>query len=519
LAAVNDAANAAGGTVGWTYTVDNAKAQYLAKGETVTETYTVTLDDQNGSTTTQDVVITITGTNDIPVLSGAQATLAAGQEDKPYIVNVDDLLKGYTDIDGDSLSVAGITANHGTVVDNLDGTYTVTPTANYNGSITLHYSVTDSHGGISLATQSFVLEAVNDPAIITGETRGSVTEAGSGNNGGTATVTGDLQASDVDNPNDAFQPVATATASANHYGSYTVSPAGVWTYTLDNNNATVNALNSGSSLSDSFKVYSQDGTEQVVQITINGANDIVPVVLPSAYVGADDPNDYDNAGPGPGTLAGVGTNKDDLLVGTNSSTGDTISADNGDDTIYGYGGNDTILGENGKDKIYGGAGNDSIEGNNHEDIIYGGSGNDMLLGHSHNDQLYGGSGSDVINGGEGTDTIYGGYGADQLTGGADADTFVFLSTRDTNDTITDFASTIDKIDLSAIDANTGLASSQGFAWGGQQAGAAVLAHSVTYHAVTGGLVVLADTDGDVSSAEFMLTLTGTTALSEGDFKL
>src|SRR5206468_5516362 len=43
----------------------------------------------------------------------------------------------------------------------LDGTFTITPSANYNGTVSLSYDVTD--GDLSVAaSQSFVLAAVND---------------------------------------------------------------------------------------------------------------------------------------------------------------------------------------------------------------------------------------------------------------------------------------------------------------------------------------------------------------------
>src|SRR5439155_9135321 len=67
------------GSVGWTYTLNNAAAQYLAAGQQVIETYTVSVDDGHGGTTTQDVVVTITGTNDVPVIGGVST--GAVQED------------------------------------------------------------------------------------------------------------------------------------------------------------------------------------------------------------------------------------------------------------------------------------------------------------------------------------------------------------------------------------------------------------------------------------------------------
>ena len=76
-----------------------------------------------------------------------------------------------------------------------------------------------------------------------------------------------------DNPSDAWTAVGTATASTNGYGTYTLTAAGAWDYTLDNSNAAVQALNVGQTLTDTFTVTTVDGTAQLVTITINGAND------------------------------------------------------------------------------------------------------------------------------------------------------------------------------------------------------------------------------------------------------
>ena len=56
------------GSLGWTFTLDNDDPilQSLAVGQTITQVYTVTVSDGHGGTVTQDVTITITGTNDSP---------------------------------------------------------------------------------------------------------------------------------------------------------------------------------------------------------------------------------------------------------------------------------------------------------------------------------------------------------------------------------------------------------------------------------------------------------------------
>src|SRR4029079_12730097 len=54
---VTEAANATDGSIGWSYTVDNSAAQYLAQGETAVEKYDVTLDDGHGSVVTETVTV------------------------------------------------------------------------------------------------------------------------------------------------------------------------------------------------------------------------------------------------------------------------------------------------------------------------------------------------------------------------------------------------------------------------------------------------------------------------------
>ena len=99
------------------------------------------------------------------------------------------------------------------------------------------------------------INGADDAAAIIGETTGSVVEAGGVDNltPGTLTATGDLNSIDVDgnNPSDAWIAVGT-TASTRGYGTYTLTDAGLWTYTLDNSNADVQALNAGETLIDTF---------------------------------------------------------------------------------------------------------------------------------------------------------------------------------------------------------------------------------------------------------------------------
>ena len=63
---------------------------------------------------------------------------------------------------------------------------------------------------------------VNNPAVISGDTSGAVVEAGGVANGtpGIPIATGNLDSTDVDNPNDAWTAVGTATPGDNGFGNY-----------------------------------------------------------------------------------------------------------------------------------------------------------------------------------------------------------------------------------------------------------------------------------------------------------
>jgi serralysin len=127
---------------------------------------------------------------------------------------------------------------------------------------------------------------------------------------------------------------------------------------------------------------------------------------------------------------------------------------------------------------------------------------DTILGLGGNDFLEGRGGNDRIDGGAGNDRIIGGLGGDVLTGGAGSDVFVYTSVQDSQitysggisniakcDQILDFDLTRDRIDLSAIDADTTKAGKQDFVWGGSGVG-----HLVT--STFAGTDLVADTNGD-----------------------
>ena len=437
-----DGNSAADGTVTFnadgSYSYDPSGDQDLDDGESRTITFSYVANDGDADSAPAGVTITVHGANDAPALTGAAAVLPAGTEDNSYTVTLAQLLQGWTDADVESLSVTGLTASNGTVVANLDGSYTITPSANYNGPVTLNYNVSDGTADVATSL-GYTLSAVNDPAAISGAISGSITEDAVPN-----TVGGDLNSTDVDGVNDAWNAVASATASANGYGTYTIDAAGNWVYALNNANPTVNALNTGSlPLSDSFTVTTADGTSQVVNITINGHTDASDVLAPtdikfnldssvggltgnslagSATLGSFAAVDGDSAswtfalsGANAGlfTLSPTSGGSVNLLTNaaaivTGNYTFDVTATDGGGNSYL-----ETFTVSVGSS---GGDGAVSFTVSNNSDISFGLNGNDTING---------GIGDDALVGGQLTDNLNGGLGNDQLFGGLQNDNFIF----------------------------------------------------------------------------------------------
>ena len=136
---------------------------------------------------------------------------------------------------------------------------------------TLHELVTVTTADGTEQVIDVTINGANDAAVITGTATDLVTEASGVANGtpGDATASGDLDATDVDSS--ALFTVQSGVAKS--YGTFSIDASGAWSYTLDDDNLDVQALNTGGTLHELVTVTTADGTEQVIDVTINGAND------------------------------------------------------------------------------------------------------------------------------------------------------------------------------------------------------------------------------------------------------
>uniref|UniRef100_UPI00097BD263 tandem-95 repeat protein n=1 Tax=Pelomonas sp. KK5 TaxID=1855730 RepID=UPI00097BD263 len=130
--------------------------------------YTVT---SGGTQETATIHLSVDAVNDVPVLGdpsvpGQGLDPATGtysgtiDEDTAFTGRI-----GASDADGDALSYTETTAaSHGTVSIAADGSYTYTPTADFNGADSFVVTVSDGHGGMVQATVKVGVNAVADVA-------------------------------------------------------------------------------------------------------------------------------------------------------------------------------------------------------------------------------------------------------------------------------------------------------------------------------------------------------------------
>ena len=162
-----------------------------------------------------------------------------------------------SDIDvGDTLTVNTtpvVGPANGTVQLNTNGTFTYTPNANFVGSDSFTYEVTDGNGGIAQATVNITVAAVNDDPVATDDVF-TVDEDSVLNNGQLSLLSNDTDIDVSDTLTVNTTPVVDPTN-----GTVQLNTNGTFTYTPDSN----------FSGTDSFTYEVNDGNGGTAQATVD----------------------------------------------------------------------------------------------------------------------------------------------------------------------------------------------------------------------------------------------------------
>jgi len=405
----------------------NGAFDHLAAGENSTIVVNYNVRDAQGATAAQSATITITGTNDAPVLNvaaapvlinvvedagapvGAVGTLVSG------LVNLNPPLGGLdnvTDADHGALTGIALTGTNGTNgtwwYSTNGGTNWTTVGAVSNSSALLLSTDTNTRvyfqGGLDFngtVNDGLTFRAWDQTSGVAGTKVSTTTNGGSS----AFSVATDTVAITVIDDNYAPVPandkiiVSTGT-------NVTISTSALLANDIDIDGAALTITGVGSASGISNLALSGAG------ITFKSGNISGLSVGSFQYTVSD----------GRGGIA-TGTVAIDVKAVTSGNGGDTIDLGAAGAYQASY-----IDADNGPDSVNGGAPGDSFYGGtgNAMDTLKGGAGNDFLSGDGGNDILQGGDGNDILRGGSGDDVMDGGNGNEDMLDLSDGSALNFV---------------------------------------------------------------------------------------------
>lgn len=302
----------------FTFTVNSADPaiRALAAGQTLDVVFTYQIHDSGGLTDQAQLVITVTGVNDPPVVNPVtiDAIEAGGLNNaSPGLDPSGSIRTAYSDPDGDTLTISALTSptgasgtpgqalagNYGSLVLDAQGNYRYV-VDNNNAAVqalrtdaeqlveVFEYSVSDGNGKTVTATFTVVIHGRNDTPIASDDNALAI-EAG-GTNNGTPGQAGSGSAlsndSDVDGGDSKtvdgiylgtlaaggtfIQVNAGPAVVAGAYGTLSIDANGNYVYTVNDSLAAVQALKAGELLRETFsyRMHDTDGASSQAQINI-----------------------------------------------------------------------------------------------------------------------------------------------------------------------------------------------------------------------------------------------------------
>jgi VCBS repeat-containing protein len=324
----------------WSFDVNaaNADVQSLGVGETLTKTFSVASAD---GSTTQDVTVTITGSNDGPTVSAGPITTADDHSTATGTISGSDIDHGDSvtfHLSGTGVTSANgiesLTTDHGVVeLNTATGSYTFTPSG--EASLGVGQTASDSFSVFTTDSHSTSSASATVGVTITGSNDGPTVSAGPlVTSDDHSAINGSISGSDVDSGDSVtFHLSGTGVTSANGIESLTTdhgvvelnTATGSYTFTPSGEAS----LGVGQTASDSFSVFTTDShstssASATVGVTITGSND-GPTVSAGPLVTSDDHSAIN------GSISGSDVDAGDSVTFHLSGTG--VTSANGIETL------------------------------------------------------------------------------------------------------------------------------------------------------------------------------------------
>jgi VCBS repeat-containing protein len=391
---------------------------------------------------------------------GAAATLPLFAQDDAIVGEEDMLIAGTVlandlQIPGRAFTAALAAApQHGTLTLDPDGGFAYQPDADFAGSDSFDYVLSDGMGASATATVTITVTPVNDAPTALLLSAASVAE-----DAAAGAIIGTLSATDPDaGESFAFSLIDDAGGRFAILGDALVLAAPLDFEAAPQHAITLRVTDAGGLFLDRTLAIAVEDVPGQRSVGSARADLMMPGSGPagrgrpteeSDRVLGRGGDDTIRAGGGDDIVLG-GAGADDLSgdAGDDSLAGgteaDTMAGGAGDDALFGEAGDDSLSGDAGKDSLIGGDGADSLAGGAEADALRGGDGNDaldggaaddLLAGEAGADTLRGDAGADLLRGGEGDDLLAGGEGADTLHGGPGADRFLWTSPEEGGDAL------------------------------------------------------------------------------------
>jgi VCBS repeat-containing protein len=215
-----------------------------------------------------DVTIYLDGRNNVPI---ARADQVATLEDQRLVISTSTLLANDRDFDGDRLKLTAVGgAVNGTVALDGSGNVVFTPTANFNGEASFTYQVSDGRGGTAQGVVKVNVRPVNDGPVANADTYST------GEDDVLVVAAPGVLANDTDVDVGDILTVLGGGTTSKFGAAVTLNANGSFRYDATAS-ATLQALNDGQTLADTFTYTVSDGhggtATQTVTVRVTGSND------------------------------------------------------------------------------------------------------------------------------------------------------------------------------------------------------------------------------------------------------